>query len=283
MPLSNNSNVGSEKPGQAQEDRVGLLLSQQEKKEAEQWAVNSKFWICFSGIGGFSLGLEATGGFETVAFCEQDPFCQKVLAKHWPDVPIFDEVRTLEYDGPVDIVCGGFPCQDASIANQTGVGADGERTGLFVEAIRHAREMGAKRILLENVPELLNRGFGRVLGALAESGFDVEWDCISSSALGAAHKRARLFIHAYASGEGRQGFVENNSLFVTAFASLPEHGNDIADGWEEMVGSEHVLCGSDGLSVSMERRRLSQYGNAVDPRIVKRIGAAILSTIQQKD
>ena len=72
----------------------------------------------FSGIGGFSLGLERTGGFETVAFCEIDPFCQKVLKKHWPDVPIYEDVRTLDYEGTVDVITGGYPCQPFSFAGK---------------------------------------------------------------------------------------------------------------------------------------------------------------------
>lgn len=77
----------------------------------------------FSGIGGFSLGLERTGGFETVAFCEIDKFCQKVLHKHWPHIPIYDDIRKLDYDGAVDVVCGGFPCQDISVCGtQQGLG-----------------------------------------------------------------------------------------------------------------------------------------------------------------
>lgn len=92
----------------------------------------------FSGIGGFSLGLERTGGFETKAFCEIDPFCRRVLAKHWPQVPCFDDVTTLRGEdvGPVDVICGGFPCQDISIAGRQ-AGIDGARSGLWGHLARH--------------------------------------------------------------------------------------------------------------------------------------------------
>ena len=89
----------------------------------------------FSGIGGFSLGLERTGGFETVAFCEIEGFCQKVLNKHWPDVPIYEDVRNIDYDGTVDVICGGFPCQDISIAGK-GAGIEGEKSGLWKDRLR---------------------------------------------------------------------------------------------------------------------------------------------------
>ena len=100
----------------------------------------------FSGIGGFSLGLERSGGFKTVAFCEIDPFCRKVLAKHWPKVPCYDDVRTLTAarlaaDGiSVDAICGGFPCQDISVAG-LGAGIDGERSGLWSEYARIISEL----------------------------------------------------------------------------------------------------------------------------------------------
>jgi DNA (cytosine-5)-methyltransferase 1 len=100
----------------------------------------------FSGIGGFSLGLERTGGFETVAFCEIDPFCRRVLAKHWPDVPIYEDVRTLTADAlsrdgiAADVICGGFPCQDISWAGRQ-AGLDGERSGLWSEIARLAGEL----------------------------------------------------------------------------------------------------------------------------------------------
>src|SRR5690348_7144513 len=113
----------------------------------------------FSGIGGFSLGLERTGGFETVAFCEIDPFCRRVLAKHWPNVPCFEDVTTLrgESVGPVDAICGGFPCQDISYAGN-GAGLAGARSGLWFEYARLIRELGPKLVLVENVAALLSRG-----------------------------------------------------------------------------------------------------------------------------
>ena len=93
----------------------------------------------FSGIGGFSLGLESTGGFETVAFCEFDKHARQVLIKHWPKTKIYEDVRTLDakkYRGPIDVVCGGFPCQDLSVAGKK-EGFDGERSSLYTEMLRN--------------------------------------------------------------------------------------------------------------------------------------------------
>ena len=156
----------------------------------------------FSGIGGFSLGLERTGGFETVAFCEIDPFCRRVLAKHWPKVRQYDDVRTLtaeqlSADGiSVDVICGGFPCQDISVAGK-GVGIEGARSGLWSEYARIIGEIRPRVVIVENVAALLGGGLERVLGDLAALGFDAEWHCIPASAVGAPHRRDRLWIVAY--------------------------------------------------------------------------------------
>jgi len=156
----------------------------------------------FSGIGGFSLGLERTGGFETVAFCEIEDFPRRVLAKHWPDVPCYRDVRELTAerlaaDGiAVDVICGGFPCQDISTAGK-GAGLAGERSGLFYEIARLVSELAPRFIILENVAALLGRGLGDILGTLAALGFDAEWHCIPASALGAPHRRDRIWIVAY--------------------------------------------------------------------------------------
>ena len=117
----------------------------------------------FSGIGGFSLGLERTGGFQTVAFCEIEKYCQKVLNKHWPEVPCYDDICTLTADRlasdgiSIDVICGGFPCQDISTAGR-GAGIEGERSGLWREYARLIGELRPRFVIVENVAALLARG-----------------------------------------------------------------------------------------------------------------------------
>jgi len=156
----------------------------------------------FSGIGGMSLGLERAG-MRTVAFCEIDPYCRRVLARHWPGVPIYDDVRTLTAarlaaDGVVrpDLIAGGFPCQDISVAGKGG-GIGGARSGLWFEFHRLIAEIRPAWAFIENVPALRSRGLDQVLGGLDALGFDAEWDCVPASALGAHHRRDRLWIVAY--------------------------------------------------------------------------------------
>jgi DNA (cytosine-5)-methyltransferase 1 len=156
----------------------------------------------FSGIGGFSLGLERTGGFRTVAFCEIDRYCRQVIAKHWPDIPCYEDVQELtkerlQEDGiSVDVICGGFPCQDISTAGKR-AGIKGTRSGLWSEYARLIRELRPSFIIVENVAALLHRGMDTVLGDLASIGYDAEWHCISASSIGAPHQRDRVWIVAY--------------------------------------------------------------------------------------
>jgi DNA (cytosine-5)-methyltransferase 1 len=163
----------------------------------------------FSGIGAFSLGLERAG-MRTVAFCEIDPFCRRVLAKHWPEAPCYDDVRSLtaerlRADGiPVDVICGGFPCQDISVAGR-GAGITGERSGLWREYARLIGEVGPRYVIVENVAALLGRGLGDVLGDLASLGYDAEWHCIPASAIGAPHRRDRIWIVANAKRQRVRG------------------------------------------------------------------------------
>src|ERR1700761_6048931 len=138
----------------------------------------------------------------TVAFCEIDPFARRVLAKHWPNIPCYDDVLSLppdrlKADGiSVDVICGGFPCQDISVAGK-GAGLEGERSGLWREYARLIGELRPSHVIVENVSALLNRGLDRVLGDLAALGFDAEWHCIPASSIGAPHRRDRIWIVAY--------------------------------------------------------------------------------------
>ena len=174
----------------------------------------------FAGIGGFTLGLERAG-FETVAFCEIEPYAQKVLKKNWPGVPVYDDVRTitaerLAADGiGVDVITGGFPCQDISVAgNQAGI--EGERSGLWTECARLIGELRPRYAIFENVTNLLNgeRGawFKRVLWDISALGYDAEWHCIPASELGAHHHRDRVWIVAHPSGGKRFSGAEKQSI-----------------------------------------------------------------------
>ena len=156
------------------------------------------FGSLFAGIGGFDLGFERAG-MTCKWQVEIDDYATRVLERHWPDVPRWRDVRTWPQPGtePVDVICGGFPCQDISNAGKR-AGLEGDRSGLFFEIIRIACELGPRFIVLENVAALLNRGLDRVLGELAEIGFDAEWHCIPASAVGAPHIRDRVWIVAYA-------------------------------------------------------------------------------------
>lgn len=147
----------------------------------------------FSGIGGLELGLERAGVGSTVWQCEIDPYARAVLAKHWPDAIRFDDITKMHYVPPVDLICGGFPCQDISNAGKR-AGIEGSRSGLFYELMRVVRLVRPRFVVLENVAALLGRGMGDVLGELSESGYDAEWDCVPASAVGAPHQRDRVFI-----------------------------------------------------------------------------------------
>ena len=162
------------------------------------------FGSLFAGIGGFDLGFERAG-FECKWQVEIDNYATKILEKHWPKVHRERDIRECNTSNleRVDCIIGGFPCQDISYAGR-GAGLDGERSGLFFEAIRLVRELQPRAIVLENVAALLTRGLDRVLGTLAEIGYDAEWHCIPAAAVGAPHIRDRVFVLAYSQRDGRE-------------------------------------------------------------------------------
>jgi len=167
----------------------------------------------FSGIGGLELGLERAG-MTTVGQVEIDPFCRRVLAKHWPDVPRHDDVRTaaewwLSTERPtVDIICGGFPCQDISAAGKRAGIVHGERSSLWSFMADAVRRIRPRYVLVENVSAILVRdkhGFipiEIVAGDLAALGYDLRWDCVPAASLGAPHRRDRWFGIALADADG---------------------------------------------------------------------------------
>jgi DNA (cytosine-5)-methyltransferase 1 len=161
----------------------------------------------FTGIGGIDLGLQRAG-YTIAGQVEIDPWCRAVLGKHWPDVPRHDDVRTCAgWWGrrTVDVVCAGFPCQPVSVAGrQLGDADDRWLWPATAAAVRHIRP---RFVLLENVAGLLGRGMPAVLGDLAALGYDSEWDCIPAAAVGAHHRRDRIWILAYAERVGRVGRV----------------------------------------------------------------------------
>ena len=183
------------------------------------------FGSLFAGIGGFDLGFERAG-MQCKWQVEIDDYANKVLAKHWPKVHRERDIRqcgkhNLEY---CDVICGGFPCQDISYAGR-GAGLAGERSGLFFEAVRVVRELQPRFVVLENVAALLTRGMDRVLGTLAEIGYDAEWNCIPAAYVGAPHIRDRVFILANARCELRESRPSEGS----ASNASPERGSTSSD------------------------------------------------------
>jgi len=238
----------------------------------------------FSGIGGFSLGLERAG-FETVAFCEIDKKAHKVLQKHWPHVPIFEDVQTLTKKAlddqgiAVDVICGGFPCQDISAAGR-GAGLAGEKSGLWFEFNRLIKEIRPKYAIIENVSALRSRGLDEVLRSLAQIGYDAEWHCIPASAIGAPHRRDRIWIVAYPIGEGCQGRVsggqdtQRESIVGQLRCGSSVHGQSVENWWATEPKLGRVAHG-----IPNRVDRIKQLGNSVVPQIVEIIGRNIMKLV----
>ncbi len=159
----------------------------------------------FSGIGGFAYAGHLLGGFTTLDFVEIDPYCQQILRKNFPNVPIHDDITTFDTSfrfGEYDLITAGFPCQDLSSAGkQAGLGA-GTRSGLFYRVMQIARQVRPKFILLENVANTIshNKGqtFQQILLEIAKSGYNAEWGIVSARDVGGCHLRKRIWIIAYA-------------------------------------------------------------------------------------
>jgi DNA (cytosine-5)-methyltransferase 1 len=244
----------------------------------------------FSGIGGFSLGLERAG-METIAFCEIEDYPRRVLAKHWPDVPIASDVTKLTYQdgalydygkeiyrGSIDVVCGGFPCQDISVAGKQEGIKEGTRSGLWSECARLLREIRPDYAIFENVTALLSgekgRWFQRVLWDISKVGYDAEWHCIPASYLGACHRRDRVWVIAYPSCSDVEAITEKPIFGQSKMQ------RELGRGFERVSKrpdtSESLLFREDdGLPLKPYRNRVKALGNTLVPQIPELIGRAI--------
>ena len=253
----------------------------------------------FAGIGGFSYAAEKlVGGFKTTQFVEINPFCQKILKKHWPHISIHDDIKTYTAKfGQFDVITSGFPCQDISNAGlQKGITKE-TRSGLFYELMRIVRVVRPKYIVLENVAAIVNRGMDIVLGELSEAGYDAEWSVIPASSVGACHKRSRWWLiaypnskqsskpkseiqsrrnsssssnrqrnvtNSYSKGMERRKFTISKELQKTGFTWQSDTPH-LSPEWRSYVSEPCLLRGDDGLRGRMDR--LKALGNSVVPQV----------------
>jgi DNA (cytosine-5)-methyltransferase 1 len=240
------------------------------------------FGSLFAGIGGFDLGLERAG-MECRWQVEIDPYCQRVLAKHWPNVPRWNDVRTWPQPSTerVDVICGGFPCQDISTANPKREGLTGSRSGLWSEFRRVIEIMEPRVVIVENVPNLSVLGLDQVLGDFANLGFDAEWATLQASAFGAPQPRRRMFIIAHPMRErwpvllrDVTGARDKADAWGEWKSYSPASSSDVLQAVEQSVGQPSVLGSSDGITSAVDRLRVT--GNAVVPTVAEYIGRRIL-------
>lgn len=227
----------------------------------------------FSGIGGFDLGFERAG-FEIKWQVEIDPFCRAVLAKHWPNVTRYFDVRKVRYPERVDVLAGGFPCQDVSYAG-SGDGLDGERSGLWFQMGRLVREVRPSFVVVENVAGLTTRGLGRVLGDLARSGYDAEWSSVSGCSVGTPHVRRRVFIVAYPNGvDGRPRFRDSSTPAIRPLQVFDGFESARAGYRARLADPSALYRDADGVSDRLDRNHA--IGNAIVPQIAEWIARRIL-------
>ena len=252
----------------------------------------------FSGIGGFSLGLESTGYFETIAFVEKDKFCQQVLKKNFKDIPIESEVRDVKGDRyAADIVCGGFPCQPFSVAGKR-KGTDDDRY-LWDETIRIIRECKPRWFIGENVEGIINIQKGVVLRQVCDDlereGFQVQCLVIPASGIGAWHQRKRIWIigcnisnsiselsdgcssSTRDSSTEQQRLVSNKSKDRNKIRSKAKRCSEQTKSWWQ---TQSELCGvPNGISTELDKdraNRIKSLGNSIVPEIAREIGQSIL-------
>ena len=220
----------------------------------------------FSGIGGIDLGLERVG-FRTAWFCERDEWCQKILHKHWPGVHCYGDIHDIDEHAPsVDVLAGGFPCQPVSVAGKR-LAQDDPRW-LWPEFWRLIRILRPRAALLENVPGLFSAGFGNILSDLAASGYDAEWDCIPAAAVGAPHRRDRVFIIATSRAEFRRHMADGDD--TGSFDTVCTRGDAIRDGSAVMADPAFMFSngGDNHAGINKQSKEVPESGNGRGPENV---------------
>lgn len=268
----------------------------------------------FSGIGGFSLGLERAG-MHTVAFCEIDPYCRRVLAKHWPHTPIHEDIRKLTADavGPVDLICGGYPCQPFSVAGKRGGEKDDRH--LWPEMARLVDECRPAWVLGENVAGHISMGLDEVLSDLEGMDYAARAFVIPAAAVDAHHRRDRVWVVAHSSVNGD---AESGELGAVAHSDTGQRkwtDDKIRAGWNAADDGGEAVADADDAGCEQQWRpqsepaqheavergsrwlaepgvgrvahgvpkrvdRLRALGNAVVPQVVEVIGRAIIAASQ---
>lgn len=238
----------------------------------------------FNGIGGFQLAAD-WAGYENTMSCEIDPYCNSKTKNHYPNCIQHGDITTTDfrvYRGKINVLTGGFPCQDISAANFKSTGITGNRSGLWCHYARAIQEISPKYCIIENSPNLLKKGFEKVLSDLSKIGYNAEWECITASAFGYPHERERLFIVAYANGvrqPGQGNIFENISY------------NEKSRDWEanRIINAIQrktlpTLCNSNNGfpervvkngKITLANCALHALGNAIVPEIAYEIFKAI--------
>lgn len=216
----------------------------------------------FSGVGGFELGAQLAR-IPTLWNCEIGEFNRKILKQHFPDTKQYADIRELHHPEPVDIISGGFPCQDLSIAGK-GRGITGERSGLWSEMYRIIEQVRPSYVVIENSPELLKKGFEKVLYPLSEIGYHAEWQCLSGPTFGVQQGRERVYCIAYSLHLRPQG-KPSQQIFRKSL--LQEQFQGISPGWRTRsdIPQPRGYRSVDDLPHIVDRVKAG--GNAVMPRI----------------
>lgn len=249
------------------------------------------FGSLFAGIGGLDLGLERAG-LRCAWQVEIDDYCRQVLARHWPHVPRFNDVREVGAStlAPVDVLAGGFPCQDLSNSGRR-AGIEGARSGLWKEFDRLIGELKPPYVLIENVAALLQRNnrFDVVLRDLAARGYDARWDVLPAGAVGAPHLRERVFVLAHARGLGRRDELHEKLFGAVDSQELRKRWAERTLGPVEIMGRAYPglpghLRMDDWAAAPLDENerpiagaRIKGCGNAVVPQVAEHAARGLLN------